>query len=110
MNYRAHVVYTPYNRNMESFSPIVFKMEFCDKQSLVKWLDDSKNLQFVVRLHAEKSGYSEVLRFLEAVYIDSDTCREVGLPDDGTTLDSVLSLLSQRWLQLMKSTGKIPIA
>lgn len=88
---KVSVVYAPCSN--KEFSPATFDVKFCDKQTLQGWLEDDKNLRFVIRL-------TGCTGFVGAVYVDSATCRRVGLPDDGTTLDDVITNLHKRWMEV----------
>ena len=107
--YYLHIVYAPCGVDVKGFTPTVFRVNFDDKQMMLRWMKDPKNIRFMVELHAHKTGTDinhEILQ--RAIYLDSEMCRELGFPDDGTNLSDIVCDMFKHWLDHMKGFGKFP--
>ena len=105
--YYLHIVYAPCGKEVKGFTPTVFRVNFSDKPMMLRWMADSKSIRFVTELHARKFGSDTDHEILQrAIYIDSKMCKELGLPDDGTTLTDVICDMFKHWLDHMNGFGK----
>ncbi len=103
-----YIIYADCGKATKGFEPVVFRLKSNDKNVIKMWLKDSNNVKAAIVGHARFTGVKPGAVFLKAVYADSEMREELGLPDDGTKLEDVVSCMFKRWLHMKQQNNTFP--